>query len=145
MRGAESAENAAIVKDANEGLTAVQSAIMALDRFYKEQAKAEVKLSLVQGHTHGVNDDAPDAGFDAGEAYKGAQGEAGGVIGMLEVIESDFKRTVSETEAAEEQARQDHVAFLTETGMSEAEKTAATKEKTKFLSDAEAKITTASE
>ena len=31
---------------------------------------------------------------------------------MLEVIEGDFQRTVSETEKAEKQAAQDHAAFL---------------------------------
>merc|ERR1719217_1705048 len=37
------------------------------------EAKAEVDLSLAQGPL----DDAPDAGFDNGEAYKGAGAEAG--------------------------------------------------------------------
>ena len=44
------------------------------------------------------------------------------VIGMLEVIEGDFQRTISETEKAEKQAAQDHTAFMTETGKSLAEK-----------------------
>ena len=35
------------------------------------------------------------------------------VIGMLEVIEGDFQRTVSETEAAEKQAAQDRFRFVT--------------------------------
>ena len=30
-------------------------------------------------------DDAPDAGFDNGEAYTGAGAESGGIIGMMEV------------------------------------------------------------
>merc|ERR1719152_107087 len=49
---------------------------------------------------------------------------------MMEVIRSDFERTISETKAAEAQAKKEHLQFLTETGMSLAEKTMASKEKT---------------
>merc|ERR1719163_2759866 len=77
-------------------------------------------------------DDAPDAGFDNGEAYKGAGGEAGGIIGMMEVIQSDFERTISETKAAEAEAQKEHLEFMTETGKSLAEKTVAKKEKTRL-------------
>merc|ERR1719329_1738583 len=86
-RKAESAENANTVTEANAGLGAVNMAIDILSRFYKTAAKAEVKLSLAQGPL----DDAPDAGFDNGEAYQGAGAESGGIIGMMEVIRSDFE------------------------------------------------------
>merc|ERR1719152_1075484 len=49
---------------------------------------------------------------------------------MMEVIRSDFERTISETRAAEKQAEKEHLQFLTETGMSLAEKNMASKEKT---------------
>ena len=48
-----------------------------------------------------------------------------------EVIESDFVRTISETKKAEKQAEDEHLAFMTESGMSLAEKAMATKEKTR--------------
>ena len=35
------------------------------------------------------------------KAYTGMGGESGGVVGMLEVIESDFARLESDTKAAE--------------------------------------------
>ena len=41
--------------------------------------------------------------FDA--PYKGMQSENGGVVGMLEVIESDFARLESDTKAAEATAQ----------------------------------------
>lgn len=125
-RKKEKAENKATVEEANAGLDAVKKAIQILDRFYKTAAKSKVDTKLIQGPA----DDMPDAGFDSGEAYTGAQGDAGGVIGMLEVIESDFVRTVKKTEAAEEQAEDDHLKFTTETQMSLAEKNKSTDIKT---------------
>merc|ERR1719178_369808 len=85
-RKEEKAENANTVSEAKAGLAAVKMAIDILDKFYKTSAKAKVDLSLAQGPL----DDAPDAGFKTGEAYTGAGGEAGGIIGMMEVIQSDF-------------------------------------------------------
>merc|ERR1719390_112660 len=128
MRSEEKAENANTVKEAKAGLGAVKMAIDILDKFYKTSAKAKVDLSLAQGPL----DDAPDAGFDNGGAYKGAGAESGGIIGMMEVIQSDFERTISETKKAEAEAEKDHLEFMTETGMSLAEKTTARKEKTRL-------------
>jgi len=124
-RKEEKAENENTVKEAKAGLDAVKMAIDILDKFYKTSAKAKVDLSLTQGPL----DDAPDAGFDNGEAYKGAGAESGGIIGMMEVIQSDFERTISETKKAEAKAERDHLEFMTETGKSLAEKNVAFKEK----------------
>merc|ERR1719217_2013954 len=127
-RKEEKAENANTVQEAKAGLAAVKMAIDILDKFYKTAAKENVDLSLAQGPL----DDAPDAGFDNGEAYKGAGGESGGIIGMMEVIQSDFQRTISETKKAEAAAEAEHLAFMTETGKSLAEKNMANKEKNKI-------------
>jgi hypothetical protein len=121
----ESAENANTVTEAKAGLAAVNMAIDILDKFYKTSAKAKVDLSLAQGPL----DDAPDAGFKTGEAYQGAGAESGGIIGMMEVIRSDFERTISETKEAEEAAKKEHLEFSTETSKSLAEKNMASKEK----------------
>jgi len=136
MRKKEKAENEKTIEEAGAGLEAVQEAITLLDRFYKTAAKNKVDLSLSQGPA----DDAPDTGFDAGEAYTGAQGASKGVIGMLDVIKSDFKRTMEETTKAEAEAAQDHLVFMTETGKSLAEKDVAVKEKTKQLDSTEQTI-----
>merc|ERR1719311_171230 len=124
----EKAENAKTVSEAKAGLDAVKMAIDILDKFYKTAAKESVDLSLAQGPL----DDAPDTTFKTGEAYKGASAESGGIIGMLEVIEGDFVRTIKETQKAEDQAEEDHLAFMTETGKSLAEKTMAKGQKTKL-------------
>mmetsp|Transcript_34693 Transcript_34693/g.79495 ORF Transcript_34693/g.79495 Transcript_34693/m.79495 type:complete len:734 (-) Transcript_34693:32-2233(-) len=136
MRSVEAAQNQAVISDATDGLNAVKQAIDILERFYKTAAVAEV--SLVQAR-RGPEDDAPTV-FESGEAYKGAQGSAVGIIGMLEVIEGDFKRTVSETTKAEAQAEADYNEFMTETGKSLAEKTTAEGQVTKLKGEAEQKL-----
>merc|ERR1719162_775189 len=140
-RKEEKAENTNTVNEANAGLGAVKMAIDILDKFYKTSAKAQVDLSLAQGPL----DDAPDAGFDNGEAYQGAGAESGGIIGMMEVIQSDFERTISETKKAEAAAYKDHLGFTTETQKSLAEKNMAKKEKTSLKDETDANFSDASD
>jgi len=141
-RAEEKTEHEAVIKEANEGLDALNMCIDLLEKFYKSSAKAKVALAQAK---QGPEEDAPDAGFEAGEAYTGAQGDSGGVIGMLEVMRSDFERTVKETTLAEEAAAQDHTEFMTETGKSIAEKEVAQKENKKYLDETEGKLSEASD
>merc|ERR1719460_772254 len=127
MRKEEKAENEATLLEAEAGLEATNQAIDILDKFYKTAAKENVDLGLVQGPM----DDAPDAGFDAGEAYTGAGGESGGILGMLDVIKSDFERTISTTKKAEATAEKEFHDFNTESSISLAEKKVAVEMKTK--------------
>jgi len=169
MRAKEKTEHATIVSEAEFGVQAMAEAITIIDQFYKKSRKAEVELSFAQveppapapefgaGAEGSYNpvvvntakptespvapgDQAPDSGFDSGEAYTGAAGVEGGVLGMLEVISSDFQRTITETEKAEREAEQAHLEFMTETGKSLAEKEVAEEEKTKQKDDAEEKL-----
>jgi len=140
MRTEESTQNSNTVLEANAGLDAVKQAITILDHFYKAAAKGNV-ASLAQQPSI----DAPDAGFKNDEAYTGAQGASGGIVGMLQVIEGDFTRTISETEAAEAQAQQDHLQFMTDSGISKAEKTTAESQKTTQKDNAEQSLDTAEE
>jgi len=140
-RKEDKAENANTVSEAKEGLAAVKMAIDILDKFYKTSAKAKVDLSLAQGPL----DDAPDAGFDNGEAYQGAGAESGGIIGMMEVIQSDFERTISETNKAEAAAEKDHLEFTTETQKSLAEKKVALKESNKIKDETDSNFSDASD
>jgi len=135
-REEEKEENVATVREAQAGLGAISEAIDMISKFYKSAKKDKVELSLSQGPA----DDAPDAGFEIGEAYTGAQGESGGIIGMMEVMKSDFERTISETEAAEAQAEEDHLEFMTETGKSLAAKKVASEERTAQKDDASEKL-----
>jgi len=103
-RKAEKAANVQTLKDANDGLEAVKQAITILKVFYKQAAKATV---LVQASP--VDEDTSGAGFQG--AYQGKQEASKGIVGMLEVIQTDFERTIRFTEAAEKQAAADFVKF----------------------------------
>mmetsp|Transcript_107905 Transcript_107905/g.315477 ORF Transcript_107905/g.315477 Transcript_107905/m.315477 type:complete len:779 (+) Transcript_107905:89-2425(+) len=140
MRGEEQMENQYAISEATAGEQATNMAITVLDRYYKTVDDAAVNLTLMQ---KGPFDDAPDAGFANGEAYQASQGEAGGIIGMLEVIKSDFQRTVRVTAQNEAKAEKDYNAFMTETGKSLAEKNEAKTQKNSYKDDAEADLQTA--
>merc|ERR1712217_56715 len=91
LREEEKAKNAQTVSDSQPAQTAVAQAFTVLKDFY---AKAGDATALLQQQPA-----APEI-FD--KPYKGMQSENGGVVGMLEVIESDFARLEAETKAAEE-------------------------------------------
>merc|ERR1719163_2316240 len=142
MRKEENAENTRTVQDASAGLAAVESAIDILTKFYKTSAKSKVEYeeSMAQTGKGPAADDAPDAGFKNLDAYKSRQGDATGIIGMMDVIKSDFTRTITETEKAEEQARLDHLKFMTESSKSLKQKGVASDEKTKQLAGVESDL-----
>lgn len=91
----EKKENEETMADAKAGSEAVQSALVVLRDFYSQQSAA----ALVQ--------QAPEM-----QAYGGMQNANGGVVGMLEVIVSDFVRLEAETKAAETQAAAEYDVFM---------------------------------
>merc|ERR1711871_1193382 len=97
IREEEKAKNTETIKDAQEAQTAVSQALTVLKEFYAKAAKA---TALVQQ---------PEI-FD--QPYTGMGGAAGGVVGMLEVIESDFARVQAETNAAEAAAVKEYEQFM---------------------------------
>ena len=121
MQKQESEKNAATVKDATEAQAAVAQALLVLRDFYK---KAEGATSLVQtagagaAATRSVAE--PEVFGDA--PYKGMGGESGGVISMLEVIQSDFAQLQAETEAAEEAGLTEYQEFMEDSKVDKATK-----------------------
>jgi len=112
IRQKEKATNEVTIKDSKDAQAAVARALVVLKEFY---ATASEATALVQKQ----NPAAPDT-FDA--AYTGMGGESGGVVGMLEVIQSDFARLESDTTAAEVSNAQAHNKFMTENAVSKAQK-----------------------
>jgi len=92
-RNAEKAENVATIADAQAGAAAVKSALVVLRDFYSAQA--------------GFLQQVPEM-----KAYGGMQSGKGGVVGMLEVIVSDFVRLEAETKSAEMQATAEYDSFM---------------------------------
>jgi len=57
------------------------------------------------------------------ESYKGMGSEVVGVVGSIEVIQSDFARSESKTSAAEAQAQKEYDEFMTDSSVDKAQKT----------------------
>merc|ERR1719235_1117782 len=92
IREKEKATNTETISDAQEAQTAVAQAVAVLKEFYEKAAEA---TSLIQKQALKQE---PEI-FDA--PYTGMQSENGGIVGMLEVIQSDFARLETDTKASE--------------------------------------------
>jgi len=114
MRSKEKVTNSATIKDAKDAQTAVSRALIVLKEFY---AKASESTALLQKSSQ--NPEKPEV-FDA--TYTGMGASSGGVIGMLEVIQSDFARLESDTTAAEATEAAEHNKFMTESAVGKAQK-----------------------
>jgi len=106
-RQKEKTENEATIKDAQGAQVAVARALQVLQDFY---AKAGDATALVQEHGKG-REGRPAAPPVFQRPFKGAQAESGGVLGILEVIQSDFTRLEAETKASENQSAKEFDEF----------------------------------
>merc|ERR1719379_1953594 len=92
IREKEKAENLQTIADAKEAQEAVEQALKVLRDFYAKQALLQQVPEM--------------------KAYKGMGGAKKGVVGMLEVILSDFARLEAETTADENQAQKEYDQFM---------------------------------
>jgi prefoldin subunit 5 len=115
LRTEEKAKNTETIEDSKEAQTAVAQALTVLKEFY---AKAGEATAFMQQ---------PEI-FDS--PYKGMQAENGGVVGMLEVIESDFARLESDTKASEATAQKEYDEFMTDSKVDKSEKSTDIEHKT---------------
>jgi len=104
QRKIEKTENLRVIETSGEGHAAVQQAISILKVFYMNSAKGKVFAQISP-----VDEDTTGPGFEG--AYKGKQTASKGIIGLLQVIKSDFDRTKRTTTEAEAQAHADFVVF----------------------------------
>mmetsp|Transcript_122884 Transcript_122884/g.191904 ORF Transcript_122884/g.191904 Transcript_122884/m.191904 type:complete len:697 (-) Transcript_122884:49-2139(-) len=111
-REEEKEDNLKSIATAKKGLEAVTVALQVLKSYYSQAARATV---FVQASP--VDEDTSGPGFSG--AYKGKQGGMKAIFGLLEVIQSDFDRTIRKTEEAEEAAHRDYIKFMQLTKMDE--------------------------
>jgi len=130
LRQAEKEDNENTIKQAEDGKTAVDKAIEVLKDFYsnafvQQRARDPAPNSDRDGKT--VSDYAPEV-FDS--EYHGSQDASKGIVGLLEVIQSDFDRTKTTVEGEESQAVTDFDTFKTsaESTIDTNEKSVETKE-----------------
>jgi len=104
QRKEEKEENLKIISDAGDGKESVGEAITVLKEFYKKAGKAKMLLQASP-----VDEDTEGPGFEG--SYRGSQESSTGIIGLLEVIKSDFDRTARKTLQAEKKAQAEFVEF----------------------------------
>jgi len=133
-RQEEKAKNTATIADAKAGQEAVAKATTILKEFYDKAATSTALAQMSQGVPG-----APDTFGD--EAYTGMGN--GGVLGMMEVCESDFARLLEETEAAEDDSDKAFGEFSSDSAVDKATKNANIKHKTGMRTNKESALATA--
>jgi len=132
-RQAEKAKNEATIADAKAGQEAVAQATTVLKEFYDKAATSTALAQMSQGVQQ-----APET-FD--EPYTGMGG--GGVLGMMEVCQSDFARLEEETASSEDDAAKAFGEFSTNSAVDKATKSANIKHKTGMKTNKESALATA--
>jgi len=130
IRQEEKATNTATIADSQEAQTAVAQALVVLKEFY---ARASEATALLQQQP-----ETPEI-FDS--PYQGMQAENGGVVGMLEVIQSDFARLEADTEASEATSQKEYDTFMTDSKVDKAAKSTDIEHKTAKKQDQEQALT----
>jgi len=113
LREEESKENAKTITEASEGKEAVTSALEVLKTFYEGAAFVQRRFVPTNSDRSGntVADVAPPI-FDA--EYKGSQEASKGILGILEVILSDFERTIATVTEQDGEAAKAFATFKSE-------------------------------
>mmetsp|Transcript_89790 Transcript_89790/g.159649 ORF Transcript_89790/g.159649 Transcript_89790/m.159649 type:complete len:718 (+) Transcript_89790:68-2221(+) len=137
IRADEANESSLTIVEAKEAISATKAAIQVLTEFYKKSAEAEVPEASLLAQP---DKDAPDAFKD--EAYTGDQAGSKGIVGMLEVIKSNFERTVSETEASEKEEIAKYEELKTDIATERAKKKEAEKVTLQFQGESAEEIDT---
>jgi len=120
LRQEEKATNKATIKDAKAAQKAVAKALVVLKDFYAKAGEAT-------------------------DGYEGNSAGAGGVVGMIEVIESDFQRLEADTTAAEEAAQKEYDSFMADSKADKAAKETGIERKNTKKQDQNQALTVAKE
>jgi hypothetical protein len=125
-RQAESAENKATIKDAQDAQNAVSNAIAVLEDFYKNIGgipKADWELAQVSRKARRVKSaedpEAPSAGFEAGDSYTGTSGGTA-VVDLLTEVATDFASMEAQAKSDETTQQDEHDQWLTATKIDKA-------------------------
>merc|ERR1712194_173281 len=110
LREKEKAENLQRIEDAGAGKAAVEQALNVLKQFYQAQGFLQFVPENSDRDGQTLVDKSPEV-FDS--EYHGSQQASKGILGLLEVILSDFDRTESTVTGEESQSESDFQAFKT--------------------------------
>jgi len=120
LREEEKSSNTQTIADAKDAQTAVAKAMTVLRQFYEQAGEATAFLQ---------------------SPYQGMQSENTGVMGMMEVIESDFARLEADTEAGESSAQKEYDDFTTKSSENKAVKNKSMEHKEANKQDQEQELT----
>merc|ERR1719243_248731 len=130
IRETEKAENKKVMEDSREGLTALEKALATLKKFYGKASRANQGGYVSLAQTNAAKQSPVEADMAAagtsGKAsmnYEGNQAAGTGIIGILEVIQSDFKRSISMAEQAEKDSYNEYAEYDKESKRSLSSKT----------------------
>lgn len=104
LRDEEHAENVDTLIKAKSARDAVEEALFILKVFYKMAGRGKVLLQET-----GPAD--KDANYKSKGAYQGNQAKATALLRQIETLKKEFESTISETEADEKSASEEHVEF----------------------------------
>merc|ERR1719174_1317871 len=128
IREAEKAENKKVLEDSREGLTAIEKALATLKKFYGKASRNSqsgyVSLAQSDAEQSPVAADMASAGVSGAQGnYDGNQAAGGGIIGLMEIIQSDFKRSIEMAETSEKESYTEYASFNKEAKASLSSKT----------------------
>jgi len=106
IRQEEKATNTETISESKEAQVAVERATQVLKEFY---GKADEDSLLQTSDSDSVSEEMSEV---ANAPYKGMQDTKGGIIGMLQVILTDFARLESSTSSAEDEAASTYSKFM---------------------------------
>lgn len=138
LRKEEKTNNENTIKVASEAAEGVDLALKVLNQFYNKAGLLQYTPKNAGADGKSVTDKAPK--MVEGE-YAGAQDDAKGLLGMLEVCKTDFERVKAKTIIEEENAVDESDEFKDETDESIEEKKEIKKEKEEKLVEVNAEIT----
>jgi len=139
LRADDKAENEKTIEMSDEGAEAMKLALGLLQDFYKNAFVQTGKYVPPNSDRNGntVGDLAPEV-FDS--KYHGAQAESKGIVGILEVILSDFERTNSQAKSDEKESEEAFETFEKDTNDDIGKKEKRIKNAEGELSDTKASI-----
>lgn len=114
LRVEEKGANTQAISDSKEAQLAVEKAIQVLREFYDKDPADAGSAALLQNRAGAKQGTKLAVTHAAKEPYEGMMDGKGGVLGLLDVILSDFTRLESETSAAEDTAASAHDRYMAE-------------------------------
>jgi len=143
IRAEEASEAAETIAESKTALEGVQQAKQVITDFYSNASEATVKKQAASSDSKNQSLLQSAANKPEDKAYKGKQAASKGIIGTLEVIQSDFERTISDTAASNRTAEKEQQKIQNDMAVTKAEKLKSKEVKKGFKAEADSAISDA--